>query len=1397
MKRVIILCISALILALCGTALLALDSSGQYLVRLPFDDSADFKAALLEFNAVRHYDIAGIDRDKMSIDLVVSEPEFRLISSEYEMEIMIHPGDPAGRVDPLYTDEAELVPILQQYHADYPAITDLITIGQTEEGLDIYAIKISDNADQDEDEPVILFNGQHHAREVMCVEVCLDTIDQLVTLYGTDPTVTAWVDDLEIWVVPIVNMDGVAHVFDVYDMWRKDRHPNAGGSYGIDPNRNYPAFWNTCNGSSGDPSMDTYRGENPGDSYCVSHMMTFSSQIKPWMDLSYHSYSELVLYPYGCDGAYSPEHEIVENIGQTMAGLIERDNGTMGYTPGTPWDLLYSVDGGDIDWHYAENGTLPFVVELNASAQGFLPSYNPWRDSTVARMRPGWGYLLDRFNGPLVTGHIMDACSGAPVNATYELQEFPMTTDETPRTTDTNGRYFKFVNSGEYHIEVSALGYADVTIPVTVGTSQFNMDIPLIPDGSYGLYIVDHVILDGSGDNDGVIDPGETVAIEVHLQSVGNTTAVSADLLTSDPYITVDTGHAVFGNIADGATGSSQSPHFVVTVDAMCPTEHVVEFNLSITANETLCVDSGVIIEKVSNYIYECPIYEEMLDTNPGYAIDNTGSGGWEFGAPSGGPGSGHTGANCYATNLDGDHGDNGNFNLTSTAFDCSAISDTELRFWRWLQNESGYDTAYVQISTDNSTWVNVWGGYAYDSVWTEQTIDISDYADGQPQVFLRWKLTSDTNTTELGFYIDDITICGYTLPPNVPRLQHDSHIIDDSAGNGNGEINAGESIVMPVILINTGTDATGISGTLSTLNPHVSITTNTASWPDINQNYTGTSLTGFEFTVSPEAYDGETILFTIDWFTNEFSGNTSFMEMIVAPTLEFSSATVIDPSRGDADGILDPGESAQIMVTLMNTGTGMAQTVSAILSSNHPEYITLNDDEALYPNISSGSYGSCLSPYYSVTVDPMTPNHTMIIFTLDITAEGYSATDTFQLEVTTSNFAQRYAWPLDSDPGWTTEGDWNHGVPLGNDDDPSSGYTGANVYGYNLAGDYTNSLPETHLTSTAIDCSNLMNVEVRFMRWLGVESSTYDHASFEVSSNGTTWTTIWDHSGSSFTDPDWQPMVYDISAVADEQATVYLRWVMGSTDSTVVYCGWNVDDIEIWAESSSVPTPTPTPECLNHGDVTLDGEVTAGDAQLCFQIAMGAYTPSDTEACAADCNADGEVTAGDAQGVFITAMGAGTCSDTLPPVKSAFSELSERTGIIATVGNDQIWIETAIDGDLMLADIMVDTMDSDVDAFTCTIQWNSDLLVLDGCREGSLSADWVQFGCNTTTPGNAVLAGFSAGRYAEDFISAGSYGSIGQLVFRFENADDLMKSNPGISLTGIRDDLAHFRILK
>ncbi|MCP4642350.1 MAG: hypothetical protein GY851_18030 [bacterium] len=179
----------------------------------------------------------------------------------------------------------------------------------------------------------------------------------------------------------------------------------------------------------------------------------------------------------------------------------------------------------------------------------------------------------------------------------------------------------------------------------------------------------------------------------------------------------------------------------------------------------------------------------------------------------------------------------------------------------------------------------------------------------------------------------------------------------------------------------------------------------------------------------------------------------------------------------------------------------------------------------------------------------------------------------------------QVYYFPLDTSPGWTMEGQWQFGTPGGGgsyNGDPTSGHTGVNVYGYNLAGDYPNDMAEEQfLTTGAIDCSGLSHVSVRFWRWLGVENRTYDDARVWVRNEHSALIQVWHNPDEVIDDGEWVECEYDISEWADGQSTVYIRWAMGPTDDSTTYAGWNIDDISIYAafDDPNAPRLSVTPE--------------------------------------------------------------------------------------------------------------------------------------------------------------------------------------------------------------------------
>jgi hypothetical protein len=223
----------------------------------------------------------------------------------------------------------------------------------------------------------------------------------------------------------------------------------------------------------------------------------------------------------------------------------------------------------------------------------------------------------------------------------------------------------------------------------------------------------------------------------------------------------------------------------------------------------------------------------------------------------------------------------------------------------------------------------------------------------------------------------------------------------------------------------------------------------------------------------------------------------------------------------------------------------------------------------------------------------------------------------------------------LDEQPGCFLTGEWQFGQPLGQgggsygNPDPASGATGTNVIGVNLFGDYdTTPGGPWYVTLRRINCVDLYQVQLKFMRWLNTDYQPYATATVEVSNDGANWETVWENGTSEIADSSWTEQSFDISAVADHQQFVYVRWGYEIGSGVWAYSGWNIDDVEIWG----VP-PSPPPSCPE--DINGDGEVSVLD----FLDLLAAWGPNPGHP--ADINGDGDVNVLD----FLALLGAwGPC---------------------------------------------------------------------------------------------------------------------------------------------------------
>jgi hypothetical protein len=226
-----------------------------------------------------------------------------------------------------------------------------------------------------------------------------------------------------------------------------------------------------------------------------------------------------------------------------------------------------------------------------------------------------------------------------------------------------------------------------------------------------------------------------------------------------------------------------------------------------------------------------------------------------------------------------------------------------------------------------------------------------------------------------------------------------------------------------------------------------------------------------------------------------------------------------------------------------------------------------------------------------------------------------------------------QYAFTLDSDPGWPVQGEWAFGQPMGQGGsqsggygfpDPTSGATGTNVLGVNLNGNYSTTYGGPwYVTLGPVDLTATSEVSLKFQRWLNSDFQPYVYATIDASNDNATWTSIWSNGSLEIKDNAWSQKVYDLSAVATNQPTVWVRWGYKVSNGANAYSGWNVDDIEIWGLHATGPLFQP-------GDLNCDHVVDFGDINafvLALTDAAGyAAAHPDCNIQLADINGDGVV---------------------------------------------------------------------------------------------------------------------------------------------------------------------------
>ncbi|NWT28704.1 CBPA1 Carboxypeptidase, partial [Cardinalis cardinalis] len=253
---------------------------------------------------------------------------------------------------------------------DHPKLVSKVQMGQSYEQRPLYVLKFSTGGSN---RPAIWLDTGIHAREWITHATGVWTANKIAKEYGQDPSVTAILDSMDIFLEIVTNPDGFAFTHSSNRLWRKTRSINAGSRcVGVDPNRNWDAGFGDA-GASANSCSETYHGPYPNSEPEVKSIVDFvksHGNIKAFVSI--HSYSQLLLYPYGYTTTPAPDEQELNEISAKAVAALSSLYGTK-YTYGSIITTIYRASGSTVDWTYNQGIKYSFTFELRDTGRyGFL-----------------------------------------------------------------------------------------------------------------------------------------------------------------------------------------------------------------------------------------------------------------------------------------------------------------------------------------------------------------------------------------------------------------------------------------------------------------------------------------------------------------------------------------------------------------------------------------------------------------------------------------------------------------------------------------------------------------------------------------------------------------------------------------------------------------------------------------------------------------------------------------------------------------------------------------------------------------------------------------------------------------------------------------------------------------
>jgi len=380
--------------------------------------------------------------------------------------------------DPRYRRYDRILETLAAWEEAYPETVHVEDVGNTHQGEAIKAVRISAPGD-DAARPVLLLHAAQHSNEANGTNAIMVMMERLLEGMGNDPETTRFVTGLEIWFIPVVNVDGHRHVFSGEEgarHWRKNGRDldgdgvPFGAADGVDLNRNWDHRFEADPAT--DPTTGKYKGPHPFSEPEVVALRDFVLRLRPLVVVDFHSPGKVtpphkIFWPwlFREEGKEGPDASVYRGVAQAFAARTETEEDGVFYDG--DW-YGYDTLPKEQNWIYRETGTCVLLVEI-AERCWFT---GPIVDTIAERVATGSFALLERaLDGPGLNGRVTEAETGRPLEAEVVVAEHHDPRIGPRRTNPADGRFRRLLDPGTVTVTVSAPGFAPVTRRVEISAS--------------------------------------------------------------------------------------------------------------------------------------------------------------------------------------------------------------------------------------------------------------------------------------------------------------------------------------------------------------------------------------------------------------------------------------------------------------------------------------------------------------------------------------------------------------------------------------------------------------------------------------------------------------------------------------------------------------------------------------------------------------------------------------------------------------------------------------------------------------------------------------------------------------------------------------------------------------